>query len=50
MWLVGHKSKEAHETATPLRLLLGLVFAYIMKRNECSVIGTNVVFKTFMNI
>jgi len=33
-----------------LRPLLGLVFACIMNRNECSVIGKNVIFKTFMNI
>jgi len=36
--------------STPLRPLLGLVFACIMNRNECSVIGKNVIFKTFMNI
>ena len=41
MWLEGHKSKEAHENATPLRPLLGLVFACIIDRNECSVIGKN---------
>jgi len=50
MWLVGHKSKEARENATPLRPLLGLVFACIMNRNECSVIGNNDIFETFMNI
>ena len=36
--------------STSLRPLLGLVFAYIMNRNECSVIGNNVIFKTFMNM
>jgi len=50
MWLGGHKLKESHENATPLRPLLGLVFACIMNRNECSVIGKNDIFKTFMNI
>jgi len=50
MWLVGNKSKEAHENATPLRPLLGLFFACIMNRNECSVIGKNDIFITFMNI
>ena len=46
----SHKSKEAHENATPLRPLLGLVFACIMDRNECSVIGKNDILKTFMKI
>ena len=50
MWLVRQKSKEANENATPLRPLSGLVFACIMNRNECSVLGKNVIFKTFMNI
>jgi len=51
MWLLGYKLKEkAHENATPLKLLLGLVFACIMNRNEYSIIGNNVIFKTFMNI
>ena len=38
----------AHENATPLRPLLGLVFACIMNRNEYRVIGKNVTFKAFM--
>jgi len=51
MRLAGNKSKEkANENAAPLRSLLGLVFACIMNRNEYSVIGKNVIFKTFMNI
>ena len=50
MWLGGHKSKEANENATSLRPLLGLVFACIMNRNECSVIGKTVTFKTLMNV
>jgi len=45
-----NRKKEAHENPTPLRPLLGLVFACIMKRNEYSVIGKNVIFKTFMTV
>jgi len=41
-WLAGHKSKEkSSRNATPLRPLLGLVFAWIINRNECSAIGKN---------
>jgi len=48
MWLLGHKSKKkAHENTTPLRPLLGLVFACIMNRNEDSFIGKNAIFKTY---
>jgi len=36
--------------STPLRPLLGLFFACIMNRKECSVIGKNDICKTFMNI
>jgi len=51
MRLVGYKLKEkAHENATPLRPLLGLVFACIMNCNEYSVIGKNVIFKAFTTI
>jgi len=51
MWLVAtNRKKKAHENAAPLRPLLGLFFVCIMDRNECSVIGKNVIFKTFMNI
>jgi len=41
---------NANENAAPLRPLLGLAFVCIMNRNEYSVIGKNVIFKTFMNI
>jgi len=44
------KLTKTQLNSTPLRPLLGLVLACIMNRNECSVIGKNVIFKTFMNI
>ena len=45
-----NRKKKAHENVTPLRPLLGLVFACIMNSNEYSVIWKNVIFKAFMNI
>ena len=50
-WKAKNLKKKAHENATPLRPLLGLVFACIMNRNEYSVIGKNVIiFMAFINI
>ena len=42
--------KKAHKNAVSFRQLLGLVFVCIMYRNEYSVVGMEVIFKTSMNI